>query len=278
MLAAMARLARHHGSCPPRILQSLINVAVQGSAQTSPSTSPPAAPLKAATLRPHAPEFVPSPAWATAASCVASCPPWSGPPLTRRLAARKAAGKPCTPLTFNTVSGKLEKSNMLLSSSASSSHLDASRPTSSLPATQCTSAGHTPRLFVPTSLHKWDTMDDDDKIEWVPLNPRSVLAADGLWALLLVDGPNLAHDWQNPAIPLTIRRPWRVFEEDIVDKLDESGWCDEVMVYVSEQCARIHAEGALAAFAGLSENQKRIYVDVSLVELSAYVCWMAAGD
>jgi len=35
----------------------------------------------------------------------------------------------------------------------------------------------------------WDLLDWDDKSEWVPEDPRSVLACDTMWAPLLADGP-----------------------------------------------------------------------------------------
>ncbi|CAE8661741.1 unnamed protein product [Polarella glacialis] len=85
---------------------------------------------------------------------------------------------------------------------------------------------------------------------------------------------NYAHDWQSSAVPPTIRRPWRVFEEDLEDKLaDASSQGGEVVASVRERLASVQAKGAQAAFMGLPEDQQRGYAEVSMLELSAYVCW-----
>jgi len=83
-----------------------------------------------------------------------------------------------------------------------------------------------------------------------------------------------AADWQSPAIPPTIRRPWRVFEEDLEDKLaDVSAQGLPVDPLVRDQLGKVQARGAQAAYLTLPEDEQRNYVEVSLMELGAYVCW-----
>ena len=72
-----------------------------------------------------------------------------------------------------------------------------------------------------------------------------------------------AINWMSPMIPTTIRRPWHVFNEHLEDEL---------------ACAlalweAVKVRGARAAFASLPEEVQRTYAEVSLMELSAYVCW-----
>ena len=72
-----------------------------------------------------------------------------------------------------------------------------------------------------------------------------------------------AINWMSPMIPPTIRRPWRVFNEDVEDKL----WLARAALEAVKE------RGAQAAFASLPEEVQRTYAEVSLMELSAYVCW-----
>ena len=72
--------------------------------------------------------------------------------------------------------------------------------------------------------------------------------------------------WTRPMIPPTIRRPWRVFEEDLEDKL---------ACYLTKLDA-VQGHGAQATFATLPEDLQPDYAEVSLQELSAYVCWRCA--
>eukprot|EP00404_Azadinium_spinosum_P047463 CAMPEP_0180797052 /NCGR_PEP_ID=MMETSP1038_2-20121128/57147_1 /TAXON_ID=632150 /ORGANISM="Azadinium spinosum, Strain 3D9" /LENGTH=54 /DNA_ID=CAMNT_0022836253 /DNA_START=24 /DNA_END=185 /DNA_ORIENTATION=+ len=52
-------------------------------------------------------------------------------------------------------------------------------------------------------------------------------------------------DWQSLAVPPTIRRPWRVFEEDLEDKLaDASSEGAEVTSLVRERLAAVQVRGA----------------------------------
>ena len=73
--------------------------------------------------------------------------------------------------------------------------------------------------------------------------------------------------WTSPMIPPTIRRPWRVFEEDLEDKL---------ACYLAKLEA-VQGHGAQATFATLPEDLQRDYAEVSLKELSAYVRWRRAN-
>ena len=72
-----------------------------------------------------------------------------------------------------------------------------------------------------------------------------------------------AINWMSPMIPPTIRRPWRVFNEDVEDKL----------ALARAALEAVKERGAQAAFASLPEEVQRAYAEVALRELSAYVCW-----
>ncbi|CAK0796378.1 unnamed protein product, partial [Prorocentrum cordatum] len=78
--------------------------------------------------------------------------------------------------------------------------------------------------------------------------------------------------WESSQIPPTIRRPWRVFEEDLEDKLEDTeGETEAVLAITRERLASVQARGAPAAFAQLSQDLQRTFVEVSIVELAAFV-------
>ena len=64
----------------------------------------------------------------------------------------------------------------------------------------------------------------------------------------------------------TIRRPWTVFKEDLEDSL----------AGLLATFEAVQGRGARATFASLPEELQRTYAEVSLKELSAYVCWRCA--
>ena len=76
-------------------------------------------------------------------------------------------------------------------------------------------------------------------------------------------------DWTDGKIPLSIRRPWRVYEEDLQAKLMDGDFEDEISH--KEQLATIQADGAEKAFANLPKDQQNVYAEVSLHELAAYL-------
>ncbi|CAJ1383545.1 unnamed protein product [Effrenium voratum] len=81
-------------------------------------------------------------------------------------------------------------------------------------------------------------------------------------------------DWNSPAIPPTIRRPWRVFEEDLEDQVAEAAsQSEEAAAHTRERIAAVQAKGAKLAFASLPEAEQRTYMEVSIQELAAFVCW-----
>jgi hypothetical protein len=71
-------------------------------------------------------------------------------------------------------------------------------------------------------------------------------------------------DILNSALPMSIRRPWQVFEHDLMKKTN---------IVVREQMLQVLSQGAQAAFMTLKEKQKLAYVEQSLQDLSAYSCW-----
>ena len=72
--------------------------------------------------------------------------------------------------------------------------------------------------------------------------------------------------WADIPVPFTIRRPWRVFEEDLQDKIASAQ-------SEGEQVAAVLARGAQVAFTELPQELQQTYTDVSLMELAAYMLW-----
>ena len=88
------------------------------------------------------------------------------------------------------------------------------------------------------------------------------------------------NNWTSSMIPPTIRRPWRVFKEDLEDMLED---LKDQLAFVLARLARVQARleavqgrGAQATFTSLPEELQRTYAEVSLKELLAYVCWRCA--
>ena len=91
---------------------------------------------------------------------------------------------------------------------------------------------------------------------------------------MAVAAASCAFGWDTVPIPPAIRRPWHAFEEDLQDEADEASRLGVNIDGVTrERLALVQDRGALAAFAALPEVQQRTYADVSLMELSAFVCW-----
>ena len=81
-------------------------------------------------------------------------------------------------------------------------------------------------------------------------------------------------NWQSDAIPSTIRRPWKIFQEYVEDDELEAGSLGiEVSGSVRERAALMQAQGAQAAFATLAPGEQETFVAVSVLELAAYVNW-----
>jgi len=90
-------------------------------------------------------------------------------------------------------------------------------------------------------------------------------------------------NWQSSEIPTTIRRPWRIFEEDLEDKIsvleaseEPSSQGYESLNDLRDRLAHVKAIGTITAFLQLPEAHQRAYAEVSLAELSAYVSWLRA--
>ena len=63
------------------------------------------------------------------------------------------------------------------------------------------------------------------------------------------------------------------------DKVDDASRLGIKVDGETREClALVNARGALAAFVALSAVQQRTYADVSLMELSAFVCWRRVQD
>ena len=84
---------------------------------------------------------------------------------------------------------------------------------------------------------------------------------------------SVSNAWTSPMIHPTIRRPWRIFEEDLEDQLKD---LEDQLARVQARLEAVQGRGARAAFASLPEEFQRDYAEVSLKELSAYVCWQCA--
>ena len=79
---------------------------------------------------------------------------------------------------------------------------------------------------------------------------------------------NVVVDWQSVDIPHNIRRPWHVFEDDLQDTLHSNA--TPALRRLSDLATEI---GAWAVFPGRAVQEQRLYADVALSELSAYVHW-----
>ena len=80
-------------------------------------------------------------------------------------------------------------------------------------------------------------------------------------------------------MPATIRHPWRVFAEDLEDKVaDALSKGAEIGDALQKRLAAVEAKGVPAAFMALPTSDQRAYAEVSLLELSAYVCWRQAHE
>ncbi|CAJ1360957.1 unnamed protein product [Effrenium voratum] len=74
--------------------------------------------------------------------------------------------------------------------------------------------------------------------------------------------------------PWAAERPWRVFEEDLEDQVAEAAsQSEEAAAHTRERIAAVQAKGAKLAFASLPEAEQRTYMEVSIQELAAFVCW-----
>ena len=80
--------------------------------------------------------------------------------------------------------------------------------------------------------------------------------------------------WHSADIPQDIRRPWDVFHEDAVYKVnDRSGEFGDG----HEDLRAVQKLGALRAFQALPACRQREYTAVSLQELSAFAAWSATS-
>ena len=78
--------------------------------------------------------------------------------------------------------------------------------------------------------------------------------------------------WQDAGVPQDIRRPWHVFHEDTVFKVnDPFGEFGDG----HEDLRAVQKLGALRAFQELPACRQREYTAVSLQELSAFAAWSA---
>lgn len=77
--------------------------------------------------------------------------------------------------------------------------------------------------------------------------------------------------WQSRQIPSTIRRPWRVFQEDLEYKMADESYGSRALE--EQQLAAVQVSGARQVFLTIAENLQRAYAEVSLMELAAYACW-----
>ena len=79
-----------------------------------------------------------------------------------------------------------------------------------------------------------------------------------------------ANCWQHPLAPKNIRRPWEVFEQDLEDKIADALDYDQLP---ESDVLALHETGAKIGFKSLSKTERDKYAEISLLELSAFVCW-----
>eukprot|EP00931_Biecheleriopsis_adriatica_P070199 TRINITY_DN4398_c0_g2_i1.p1 TRINITY_DN4398_c0_g2~~TRINITY_DN4398_c0_g2_i1.p1 ORF type:complete len:769 (+),score=224.24 TRINITY_DN4398_c0_g2_i1:105-2411(+) len=96
----------------------------------------------------------------------------------------------------------------------------------------------------------------------------------------------VASSWRSSLVPSTIRRPWRVFEEDLEYRLAEPPAAtagDAQPGQEDTEEARRHlenvlADGALKVFQRLPVVKQRSYAEVSIMELAAFVSWCRSQE
>ena len=70
-------------------------------------------------------------------------------------------------------------------------------------------------------------------------------------------------DWRSTSIPLSIRRPWTVFVQDLEDKFgDAASQGSKASKSVRLQVAMVQTHGVLTAFLRLPEDVQRFYAEV----------------
>eukprot|EP00930_Biecheleria_cincta_P030803 TRINITY_DN2134_c0_g1_i1.p1 TRINITY_DN2134_c0_g1~~TRINITY_DN2134_c0_g1_i1.p1 ORF type:complete len:938 (-),score=227.14 TRINITY_DN2134_c0_g1_i1:117-2930(-) len=107
----------------------------------------------------------------------------------------------------------------------------------------------------------------------------------------MASSPPVASTWKSSLVPSTIRRPWRVFDEDLEYRLgdepaDPDAECPEAAGAAPEPAEldpelerdrqlhlEVQAEGSLAVFLRLPEVRQRSFAEVSIMELAAFVSW-----
>eukprot|EP00931_Biecheleriopsis_adriatica_P000193 TRINITY_DN10019_c0_g1_i1.p1 TRINITY_DN10019_c0_g1~~TRINITY_DN10019_c0_g1_i1.p1 ORF type:complete len:619 (-),score=153.20 TRINITY_DN10019_c0_g1_i1:74-1930(-) len=87
----------------------------------------------------------------------------------------------------------------------------------------------------------------------------------------MVPAHSAVTDWQSPAIPATIRRPWQVYSESLEDQFQDGS-----EAAATAKVAALQAKGALACFQELPEEEQHQFVNISIMELSAFVNWRRA--
>ena len=133
-----------------------------------------------------------------------------------------------------------------------------------------------------TATHTEPHLRADAKV-FVPFAHAMDMVITTVMEVSLLQPP--ASDWTSPVVPSTIRRPWGVLEDAFgeMSEANDQGRLAEtaplwermadVAAHLRERAFAVRDEGYQAVFMGLPKEQRRPFVDISLGELAAYVCW-----
>mmetsp|Transcript_12410 Transcript_12410/g.29214 ORF Transcript_12410/g.29214 Transcript_12410/m.29214 type:complete len:835 (-) Transcript_12410:254-2758(-) len=85
---------------------------------------------------------------------------------------------------------------------------------------------------------------------------------------------NLIKAWRSPDVPASIRRPWQVFGDDLdCKKADIQTMTKSDQQAFLRRLEEVREQGTRTLFMSLDDSEKQTYLEISLLELSAYVTW-----
>ena len=90
------------------------------------------------------------------------------------------------------------------------------------------------------------------------------------------EAKNMSAKWQSAGVPRDIRRPWKVFHEDLLYTIEDGTELpSEALLQYKEDLHAVQKLGALQAFQALPACRQKAYTEVSLLEVSAFAAWSA---
>lgn len=84
-------------------------------------------------------------------------------------------------------------------------------------------------------------------------------------------------NWESPAVPTSVRKPWEQYEMTLWDHVDDqlanARPEDDSYIAHLKQLNVVQNRGSMVAFAALSQKEQSWYMAVSIHELATYVNW-----